>query len=73
MPANDLTYTARWTINSYTLTFDANGGTFGNEYALPEGGVMNDDRTAFTITAEYGKAIPVVSLQNITKTNLLGT
>jgi len=29
MPAEDTTYTAQWTINSYNLTFDANGGTGG--------------------------------------------
>jgi uncharacterized repeat protein (TIGR02543 family) len=29
MPAADTTYTAQWTINSYNLTFDANGGTGG--------------------------------------------
>ena len=27
MPDNDLTYTAQWTPNTYTVQFDANGGT----------------------------------------------
>jgi uncharacterized repeat protein (TIGR02543 family) len=29
VPANDVTYTAQWTINQYTVTFDANGGIGG--------------------------------------------
>jgi len=29
MPAADSTYTAQWSINSYNLTYDANGGTGG--------------------------------------------
>ncbi|MBR0195818.1 MAG: InlB B-repeat-containing protein [Paludibacteraceae bacterium] len=27
MPSNDLTYTATWTANQYTITFDSNGGS----------------------------------------------
>ena len=29
VPANDVTYTAQWAINKYTVTFDANGGVGG--------------------------------------------
>ena len=29
VPASNLTYTAQWTVNQYTVTFDANGGTGG--------------------------------------------
>ena len=29
VPANDVTYTAQWKINQYTVTFNANGGTGG--------------------------------------------
>ena len=29
VPANDVTYTAQWTANTYTVTFDANGGDGG--------------------------------------------
>ena len=29
VPANDVTYTAQWAINKYTVTFDANGGEGG--------------------------------------------
>lgn len=30
MPSNDLTVYAKWTAHSYTITFDANGGTVGS-------------------------------------------
>jgi len=29
VPASNLTYTAQWEVNQYTVTFDANGGTGG--------------------------------------------
>ena len=39
VPANDVTYTAQWKINTYALTFDANGGSGGvtatHEYGSP--------------------------------------
>ena len=31
VPANDVTYTAQWEINKYTVIFDANGGTCETE------------------------------------------
>lgn len=39
MPAKNMTLTAKWTVNSYTIHFDANGGT----------GTMKD------LTASYGQ------------------
>jgi uncharacterized repeat protein (TIGR02543 family) len=36
MPANAISYTAQWSINSYWIAFDANGGTGGTEPALME-------------------------------------
>ena len=32
MPAKNVTYKAKWKINSYTLTWDLAGGTAGNKY-----------------------------------------
>ena len=32
MPAKNLTYKAKWKINSYTLTWNLNGGTASNKY-----------------------------------------
>ncbi len=52
MPANDLTFTAQWTINSYTLTFDANGGTFAN-----------NDSSIYTITGVYQSDITPPTLK----------
>lgn len=49
MPAQDMTITAKWTLNQYTLTFDANGGAGamkdvlildGAEYSLPGNGFI---------------------------------
>ena len=34
VPAHDVTYTAQWEINQYTVTFDANGGTGGRSREL---------------------------------------
>ena len=44
MPAQDLTVTAKWTVNEYTITFDTDGGSeidpitqdFGTEITSPE-------------------------------------
>ena len=51
VPASNVTYTAQWRINQYTLTFDANGGTGG-------GAVTADYGTSITA--------PAVTRQNYT-------
>ena len=38
VPAYNVTYTAQWEINKYTVTFDANGGTCGTETAIVQHG-----------------------------------
>ena len=38
VPARDVTYTAQWEINKYTVSFDANGGTYGMESTVVEYG-----------------------------------
>ncbi|MCQ2310543.1 MAG: InlB B-repeat-containing protein, partial [Paludibacteraceae bacterium] len=42
MPDNDLSYTAQWTANSYTVTLDGNGGSGGSA----------------SVTATFGAAMP---------------
>ena len=41
VPAEDVTYTAQWTINKYTVTFDANGGTGGKTVTLDYGTALS--------------------------------
>ena len=45
MPAEDVTITAKWTINSYNATFDAAGGVFA------------DGKGTATTSSDYGTAI----------------
>ena len=52
MPLNGATYYAKWTINSYTITFNMDGGDF---QSLPTGFVK--DGSVYKYTAEYGTAI----------------
>ena len=49
MPAADSVYTAQWAVNSYNLTFDANGGEGGTGPTLTEFGAAI---TAPTVTRE---------------------
>ena len=48
MPAANTTYTAQWSINQYTATFDANGGTGGTSKSQDYGTPL----TAPTVTRE---------------------
>ena len=48
VPAADATYTAQWTLNNYTITFDANGGTGGTSSSMAYGAAI----TAPTVTKE---------------------
>ena len=36
MPAQDVTYVAQWQVNTYTVTWNANGGKFGNETSVEQ-------------------------------------
>ena len=38
MPAVDMTVTAKWTVNKYTVTFDANGGSACEDITVTYGG-----------------------------------
>ncbi|MCL2522494.1 MAG: InlB B-repeat-containing protein, partial [Erysipelotrichales bacterium] len=70
--ANDVTLVASWTANTYTITFDVNGGnalnpntqdvTFGQAYTLPE-----PTRTGHTFNGWYNGTdlIPLTGAWNI--------
>ncbi len=51
VPASDTTYTAQWTVNTYSVTFDANGGTGGWSDNLAYGATLTAPavtRTGYT-------------------------
>ena len=53
VPASDVTYTAQWTPNQYTVTFDANGGTGGRSAKQDYGSAIAAPavaRTGYTLT-----------------------
>jgi uncharacterized repeat protein (TIGR02543 family) len=41
VPASNVTYTAQWYVNQYTVTFDANGGTGGKSVTVPSDWLTN--------------------------------
>ena len=61
MPAGDMTITATWQINQYTITFDTNGGSeiapitqdYGTKITIPE----NPTKTGYTFKG-WDKEIP---------------
>ena len=72
MPAEDMTVTAQWEINRYTITFDTNGGSeiapitqdYGTEITAPD----NPTRKGYTFKG-WDKEIPeTMPAENITVT-----
>ena len=60
VPASDATYTAQWTVNQYSVTFDANGGTGGKTVTLDYGATLSAPtvtRTGYTL-AGWSPAVP---------------
>ena len=73
MPANDLTLTALWKVNSYTLSFDSDGGSACNalsfEYGQPLIGLPTPTRDGYTF--DGWKDVPLtMPASNITLTAL---
>ena len=69
IPPEDLTITAQWTINPYTITFDANGGTdvaaITQDYATAVTPPADPTRTGYTFAgwdAEIPDTIPAEDL-----------
>jgi len=72
MPAGDITITALWTINKYTVTFDTNGGSvIGNVYADYGTAIVppaDPTKTGYTF-AGWDKEIPsTIPAENVTIT-----
>ena len=63
MPAENVTITAQWTINQYTITFDTVGGTeipeIKQDYNTAVTAPANPTKTGYTF-AGWDKAIPTV-------------
>lgn len=53
VPASNVTYKAQWTVNQYTVTFDANGGSGGSSTKMNYGAAITAptvSRTGYTFT-----------------------
>ena len=61
VPVDGITYTATWTINQYTLTFDTNGGSevapITQDYATEVTAPANPTKTGYTFTG-WDKEMP---------------
>ena len=57
MPAEDTIYTAKWTANPYTVTFDSNGGSVCEDYIVtfdsPYGDLPAPTRTEYVFAGWY--------------------
>ena len=62
VPANDVTYTAQWKINKYTVTFNANGGVGGSTRSLEYGAAIEPPvvtRTGYTFV-RWSPSVPLM-------------
>ncbi len=71
VPANDVTYTAQWEINKYTVTFDANGGVGGTSCSQDYGTsivVPTVTRTGYTFKGWSPSVAATVPANDVTYT-----
>ena len=69
MPAGNVTYTAQWSKNQYTVTFDANGGTGGWSRGMEYGSAISAPtvtRTGYTFTGWSPAVTATVPAGNVT-------
>ena len=60
VPANSATFTAQWKVNSYLITFEADGGSGGSSGSIPYGSALNAPdvyRAGYTFTG-WSPAVP---------------
>ena len=71
VPANDVTYTAQWKVNEYTVTFNANGGTGGKSGKQDYGTAIvapTVTRTGYTFTGWSPAVAATVPASDVTYT-----
>ena len=69
MPAANVTYTAQWKLNQYTVTFDANGGSGGWSRGMDYGSAISAPtvtRTGYTFTGWSPAVAATVPAENVT-------
>jgi hypothetical protein len=73
-PSAVLTFFAVWSVNSYTITFDANGGTGGTSESMQYGSTLTAPtvtRTGYTFTG-WDPSVPgTVPATNATYTDTM--
>ena len=68
VPDNDVTYTAQWQVNQYTVTFDANGGIGGMSITQDYGTTLvapTVTRTGYTFTGWSPSVPATVPAENV--------
>ena len=71
VPASNVTYTAQWSINQYSVAFDANGGAGGWSRSMDYGAAISAPivtRTGYTFEGWLPEVDATVSASNVTYT-----